>query len=105
MTIEEDLTSLGRQAVKNIATTINQEVTKIGRAKKHQDSVSFEVLSRIGFGRKDMTKPTDPSGLGALQPELQKRLVEALENSAEATRIYDMPEEPIEVEVVDAPAE
>ena len=50
-TIEEDLVSLGKRAVINIAETINAEGLGLkSRAKKHKDSVSFEVLARIGFG-------------------------------------------------------
>ena len=101
LTIEEDLMSLGKRAVKNIAETINADVGMKSRAKKHQDSVSFEVLARIGFNKTEK-KPVDPgSGLGGLRPDLQERIAEALEKSEEATRIYDMPTQDAEFEPVD----
>lgn len=88
-TIEDRLTILGPTAVSNIARTIEAEIpTSAGRAKAHQDKVSFELLSRIGYGRKEQTGTGDSSI--RLDRDIQERLAGALEQSAEATRIYDL---------------
>lgn len=99
-TIEEDLLSLGKQAVVNIADTINAEVSMKSRAKKHQDQVSFEVLARIGFNKMEKKVTDAGSGIAGLQPELQERIAKALEKSDEATRIYEMPAQDAEFEEV-----
>jgi len=88
--IEEKLTILGPTAVANIARTIEAEIpANAGRAKAHQDKVSFELLSRIGYGRKDQAGGEGQGGI-RLDRDIQKRVAEALEQSAEATRIYDL---------------
>jgi len=89
-TIEEKLTVLGPTAVSNIARTIEAEIpASAGRAKAHQDKVSFELLSRIGYGRKDQVGGTGEGSI-RLDRDIQERLAGALEQSAEATRIYDL---------------
>lgn len=100
-TIEEDLVSLGKRAVFNIAETINAEVSLKSRAKKHQDTVSFEVLARIGFGKMEKKKIEAPEGISGLPVELQERIATALEKSEEATRIFELPEEEAEFTDVD----
>jgi hypothetical protein len=87
--IEEQLTILGPRAVANIAQTIEAEVPAVGRAKAHQDKVSFELLARIGYGRKDQSGGSGDTGI-RLDRDIQERLAGALEKSSEATRIYDM---------------
>lgn len=104
-TIEDDLLSLGKQAVVNISETIHAEVGMKSRAKKHQDQVSFEVLARIGFNKTERKTVDTSSGLAGLKPELQERIARALEKSDEATRIYDMPTQDAEFEEADADSE
>lgn len=88
--IEDQLTILGPRAVSNIARTIEAEIpASAGRAKAHQDKVSFELLSRIGYGRKDQAGSQGEGGI-RLDRDIQERLAGALEKSSEATRIYDM---------------
>lgn len=86
--IEERLTSLGTRAVENIAKTIEYDIPVGSRAKKHQDNVSFELLSRIGFGKSDKEQKDD--GGIKLDRDLQERMVTALEKSDEARRIYEI---------------
>ena len=91
-TIEQGLVGLGPKAVENIAETVNAEIPeKATRRKQHQDKISFELLSRIGFGKKETGRAVDESGLNGLPRDLQERLVTALEQSAEATRINEIP--------------
>lgn len=88
--IEAKLTTLGPKAVENIRRTIVAETPASSlRAKAHQDKVSFELLSRIGFGRRDGNGNGGEGGI-KLDRDMQERLVAGLEKSAEATRIYDM---------------
>ena len=89
-TIEDQLSILGPTAVSNIARTIEAEIpASAGRAKAHQDKVSFELLSRIGYGRKDQVGGAGEGGI-RLDRDIQERLAGALEKSSEATRIYDL---------------
>ena len=91
-TIEQGLVGLGPKAVKNIAMTVDADIPeKATRRKQHQDKISFELLSRIGFGKKETGRAVDEGGLNGLPRELQERLVSALEQSAEATRINELP--------------
>lgn len=91
-TIEQGLVGLGPKAVENIAKTVNAEIPEsASRRKQHQDKVSFELLGRIGFGRKETDKTPTESGLNGVPRVLQERLVAALEQSAEATRINEIP--------------
>jgi hypothetical protein len=91
--IEERMGGLGIQALKNIATTINTTVDVGTRAKKHQDDVSFELLARIGFGRKESDK--EAGGIHLPKEEAQQ-LVAAIEKSNTARRIV-MEAEAVEI--------
>lgn len=97
--ISERMTSLGSKALDNIEDTINAEIVDedgnpmIGsRAKRHQDHVSFELLSRIGFHRPEGDGGKARGGL-QLSPEGEKRLIQAVEKANRAAEMY--PEETV----------
>jgi hypothetical protein len=92
-TVQERMESLGVTAIENIAETIDGEFEAGTKAKRHQDMVSFELLSRIGFGRKE---PDKEGGGIKLTPEGEKRLIEAI---AKADRAREIVIEAEEVEV------
>ncbi len=97
--VEDRLKALGPQAVKNIADTVNEESFEAGtKAKIHQDNVSFELLSRIGFGRKELTG--DRGGIQLPQEEA-KRLVDAIDKADRAREIIVNAEE-VHAEVVES---
>lgn len=89
--IEERMGALGIQSIKNIAKTIEDTTAELGtRAKKHQDDVSFELLSRIGFGRKG---PESEAGGIHLPKEEAQQLVAAIEKANTAREIIASAEE------------
>lgn len=94
--IEEKMGGLAVQAVKNIAKTINTDVEVGTRSKKHQDDVSFELLARVGFGRKEPDK--DAGGIHLPKEEAQQ-LVAAIAKSDRARQIIVEAEEPEYIEV------
>lgn len=97
-TIRERMVNLGVRAVENIAGTIEGEFEAGTKAHRHQDGVSFELLSRIGFGRTDAG---EEGGTGIqLPPEEAKRLVDAIEKANRAREIHAVAVE-VEAEVVD----
>ncbi len=99
-TIRERMVSLGVQAIKNISDTIDGDFEDGTKAKRHQDGVSFELLSRIGFGRSDAGEE-GKTGI-QLPPEEAKRLVAAIEKANKAREIHVTAVE-VEAEVVDGP--
>ena len=68
------------------------------RAKAHQDSVTFGLLDRIGYGKKSEITTKGAGGI-QLSKETEERLVSALEKSNEVSEIHEMPE----AEIIDVP--
>lgn len=98
--IQDQMVSLGPRALKNIAQTIRQD-TEVGtKAKVHQDNVSFELLSRLGFSKKASRENGDGVRGALLDRDMQERLVTALEKSNKAREIHANAEE-VEYEEVD----
>ena len=91
-TIQDRMTGLGIKAVKNISDTIDQDFDHGTKAKIHQDDVSFELLARIGFGRKDQTAQGGGGGIQLPKEEAQQ-LVAAVAKANRAREIHAMPEE------------
>lgn len=89
-TIQDRMTGMGIQAVKNIRTTINGTFEDGTKAKMHQDDVSFELLARIGFGRKESS--SDGAGI-QLPKEEARALVAAVEKANKAREIHSNAEE------------
>ncbi len=86
--VEDRMAVLGVQAVDNIALTINEQVIDsegkpaIGtKAKIHQDNISFELLSRIGFGR---SQTQAEGGSVKFSPEAEKKLIDGIEKARKA---------------------
>ena len=86
--VDDQMVVLGVKAIDNIAETINTPVRDsegapaIGtRAKVHQDNISFELLSRIGFGKG--AQQEEAGGL-RLSPETEKKLVAGIERATKA---------------------
>ncbi len=86
--VEDRMAVLGVRAVDNIAQTINEQVIDsegkpaIGtKAKIHQDNISFELLSRIGFGR---SQTQAEGGVLKFSPETEKKLVDGLKKARKA---------------------
>jgi len=100
--VEGRMMSLGPTAVENIAETLEAEIAPGVKAKEHQDRTSLELLSRIGFGKRD-TVEHQGAGVGKMDRDLQERLVSALEKSSGA-RAFDAAEEAEWREVVDDPS-
>lgn len=91
-TVEERMSTLGAQAIDNIAETINENLrgedgkAPVGtKAKVHQDSVSFELLKRIGYGGR--SQEVEPGGI-RLSPEAEKRLIDGIERAQTAEADY-----------------
>lgn len=75
--------ALGDMAIDNIAQTVMADLSDVSvgsKAKKHQDDVSFELLDRIGYGRKQASRPGDDQGT-QLPEQVGERLAEAIEKS------------------------
>ena len=90
--VDDQMVVLGVKAIDNIAETINTPVRDsegapaIGtRAKIHQDNISFELLTRIGFGKGN--QPEEAGGL-RLSPETEKKLVAGIERATTAEMEY-----------------
>ena len=95
--VGDRMVTLGTQAIDNIATTVNEKVLDseggpaIGtKAKIHQDNVSFELLSRIGFGKQPQK---EDAGTLKLSPETEKKLVDGIERATKAEILYREAEE------------
>lgn len=99
--ISEQLVSLAPQAVENLRKTIEADIPALAKGKKHQDDVSFELLSRVGFGKKDSNGDEDKAN--KIPKELADKLVRAIEQSDKAREIEELPE--IEVVAVDSTTE
>jgi len=87
--IEESLLELTDAAVKRIAETLQYEDFIIGSdGKKHQDNLSLGFLKAgILSGRSDSGK--DGSQSPPLNEKLSTRLIEALEESNKADKLYN----------------
>ena len=101
--VDDQMVVLGVKAIENIAETITTPVRDsegkpaIGtRAKVHQDNISFELLSRIGFGKGGQQE--EAGGL-RLSPETEKKLVAGIERATKAESEYKKAED-VEFEVV-----
>jgi hypothetical protein len=92
--VEDRLKALAPLAVDNITETIEGDFENGTKAKIHQDDVSFELLARVGFGRKELAG--DKGGV-QLPPEEAKRFVDAIEKANRAREIHMMPETDVEV--------
>ena len=95
--VDDQMVVLGVKAIDNIAETINTPVRDsegapaIGtRAKIHQDNTSFELLSRIGFGKG--AQQEEAGGL-RLSPETEKKLVAGIERVTKAEMEYKQAED------------
>ena len=95
--IQERMVTLGTRAIENIAETIEEDTTIGTKAKVHQDNVSFELLSRVGYGRKDNASGNG-KGRGGLNltPEGQERFLKAVERSDYAREVNI-----VEAEIID----
>ena len=95
--ISDQMVVLGVEAIQNIAETITEKVEVGTHAKKHQDAVSFELLGRIGYGRKDNGEGKGSGGIN-LTPEGEARFLAAVEKSDHAREINATV---VEAEIVD----
>ena len=102
--VDDKMVVLGARAIDNIAETITTPVrdsegkVAVGtKAKVHQDNISFELLSRIGFGRGGQQ---EESGGLRLSPETEKKLVEGIKLATKAEIEYNRGEE-VDFEVVE----
>lgn len=84
------LTRLGDQALQNLEHTLNRKDLDLvlhTDQKKHQDNLSFNVLTKLGMiGKEDGDKDKD-SGNKELTAPLMKKVLYALEKSNEADEI------------------
>lgn len=96
ITVREKMIMGADGAVENILNTVNaKDIPQRSRFKRHQDAVSFELLKRLGFdGRED---GEGKQGGIRLSPEMEERLVRAIEQANEAREIFQE-----EIEDVDA---
>ena len=101
--VDDQMVVLGVKAIDNIAETINTPVRDsegspaIGtRAKVHQDNISFELLSRIGFGKG--AQQEEAGGL-RLSPETEKKIVAGIERATKAEMEYKRADD-VDFEVV-----
>ncbi len=96
--IHERMITLGTLAVENIAKTIEEDTSVGTKAMVHQDNVSFELLSRVGYGRKDNASNGNGKGRGGLNlsPEGEERFLKAIERSDYAREVNI-----VEAEIID----
>ena len=92
--IGDRMIGLAEVGVRGLARTVNAEFEPGTRAKAHQDSVTFGLLDRIGYGKK--TEVTTHKGSIQLSAESEERLVGALEKANKVNEI-----ELVDAEVVD----
>lgn len=91
--VQDRMVGLSIMALDNVERTIladmrddDGNINFGSKAKRHQDHVSFELLSRIGFGRQERSE--DRGGGIKLTPEGEQRLLTALEKANRVQEIY-----------------
>lgn len=105
--VKDRMAALGTHALKNIEDTVMADVRDDkgrlnigGRAKMHQDSVSFELLSRLGYTGKGNGNGDRPEGSLRLSPEAEERFITALEKANRAEILFKQSEK-VEAEVIE----
>lgn len=89
--IEDQMLDLGEEAIRNIAETLEADIQAGTKPKKHQDKMSFDLLDRLGHGKK---QAESESGSGVkLSDESVDRLANALNKSDEAKRMWEKDED------------
>lgn len=88
--IGDMMVNLAPRALENIQKTIDHNPELGSKAKVHQDTVSFELLARVGFDKKGASQEGEKAP--QLPKELAEALVTAIERADRAREIKELPE-------------